>query len=50
MRQHLWTVAFLVLAIVLYSVGIAAGAVVMLALGFAAELVFWIRLFTRSGN
>ena len=45
MKNHLWTFVFLVLALALYAVGMAAGAVILLLMGFAAEIVFWISLF-----
>lgn len=48
MKNHLWTIAFLVLALMLYSVGMAAGAVILLLMGFAAEIAFWISLFTKT--
>lgn len=48
MKNHLWTFAFLAVALILYSIGMAAGAVVLLLMGFAAELAFWIRLFTKT--
>ena len=48
MKDHVWTLAFLALALILYAFGMAAGAVVLLLMGFAAEIVFWIRLFTKT--
>ena len=48
MKNHLWTFVFLVLALMLYAVGMAAGAVILLLMGFAAEIVFWISLFTKT--
>ena len=34
-------------ALVLYAVGLIAGAAVLMALGAICELGFWFRLFTR---
>lgn len=48
MKKHLWTLAFLTLALILYSIGMAAGAVVLLLMGFGAEIAFWISLFTKT--
>ncbi len=47
MKNHLWTLAFLALALILYTIGMAVGAVVLLLMGFAAEMIFWIRHFTK---
>ena len=48
MKKHLWTFFFLVLAFVLYSIGMVAGAALFLLLGFAAELTFWTRIFGKK--
>lgn len=48
MKNHFWTFAFLVLALILYSLGVAAGAVILLLMGFAAEIAFWVSLFTKT--
>ena len=45
MNNHLLTVLFLILAIVLYLVGMVLPATIFLALGGIAEVVFWVRLF-----
>lgn len=48
MKNHLWTFALLALSLALYSVGMVAGAAALLALGFAAELAFWVSLFWKK--
>lgn len=48
MKNHLWTFVLFALALILYSIGMAAGAVVLLLVGFAAEVAFWISLFTKT--
>ena len=45
MRKHLYTLLFLLLAIVLYVLGMALPATILLLLGMLAEAVFWVRLF-----
>ena len=48
MRKHIWTIIFLALALGLYLAGMVAGAVVLLLLGFAAEIAFWISFFVKA--
>lgn len=48
MKRHFWTIVFLALALALYSIGLVAGAVVLLLMGFAAEIAFWVSLFMRA--
>lgn len=45
MKRHIITIAFLVLAIVLYGMGAAGPATGLLVLGVLAEGTFWFRLF-----
>lgn len=45
MKRHIITAAFLVLAIILYSLGAAGPATGLLVLGVLAEGTFWFRLF-----
>ena len=48
MKNHFWTVVLLALSLILYSVGMAAGAVILLLMGFVVEIAFWISLFTKT--
>jgi hypothetical protein len=43
--RHLITLAFLIGAVALYVLGAGLSAMVLLALGVVAELVFWFRVF-----
>jgi hypothetical protein len=50
MKHHSITILFLVLAIILYAFGFAVHGTVLVILGMAAELVFWIRAITSFKN
>ena len=45
MNPRLITLLFLLLALVLYYVGMSLPATIFLVLGGIAEMVFWVRLF-----
>jgi hypothetical protein len=47
MKYHLLTTALLILALALYAVGATAGSTFVLALGAAAEVLFWVRVLRR---
>lgn len=47
MQRHGITLMFLGLALVFYLLGLATAGGVFLALGAAAEIMFWIHLFRR---
>ena len=49
MSPHIITLLFLLLALVLYYVGMSLPATIFLVLGGIAEIVFWVRLF-RGDN
>jgi hypothetical protein len=49
MRYHLFTVAILLAALALYAVGVGGGGSVLLAVGAALELWFWVRAL-RGGK
>ena len=50
MKGHTVTALFLLVAIFLYSVGLAMAAGVLFFLGAVAEIVFWILLFRGSAQ
>ncbi len=47
MKHYLVTALILVVAIVLYSIGLVSGALLLFAGGAALELWFWARISTR---
>jgi hypothetical protein len=47
MKHYLFTAAILIAALVLYSIGLASGALSLFAGGAALELWFWARILTR---
>jgi membrane protein implicated in regulation of membrane protease activity len=47
MKRHLFTVAILVAALALYSIGLVSGAMLLFAAGAACELWFWVRALGR---
>ncbi len=47
MNKHRLTWLFLLLAVVCYAMGMATAGMVLLALGAAAEVMFWVNLFRR---
>ena len=49
MKYHLMTVLILVLALALYAAGLSAPSLVLVAIGGAAELWFWVRAI-RGGR
>ena len=49
MKKHLLTALFLLVAIVLYAIGAAVHATLLILLGCVAEVAFWLRV-TRSSK
>lgn len=47
MKHHRITLMFLAMAIAFYALGLATAGHLFLALGAAAELMFWVNLFKR---
>ena len=47
MKYRVFTVAILVGAVALYSVGMSSGALLLFAAGAGCELWFWARIFAR---
>ena len=47
MKDHLVTFLFLLAALALYFLGLALPAALLVLLGMLAEMVFWVRLFSR---
>ena len=50
MKNRLYTLMFLFLAIALYVAGMALPATIFLVFGVLAESVFWVRLFRVGRN
>ncbi len=50
MKYHVVTVALLLLALALYSVGMRSGGVVAFLAGAACELWFWVRVIRGKGE
>ena len=48
MKRHLCTIAILVAALALYSIGMVSGAVLLFVVGGACELWFWVRVVGRG--
>jgi len=48
MKDHLVTYLFLLAAFALYFLGLALPAAIFVLLGLLAEMVFWVRLFSRG--
>jgi hypothetical protein len=48
MRYHIFTIALLLMAVVLYAVGMHTGASALVLVGAAFELWFWVRLIRRT--
>jgi hypothetical protein len=49
MRYHLFTLAILLVALALYAIGMSGGGFLLLFLGAALELWFWVRAM-RGGK
>jgi len=48
MNDHLLTFLFLLLAFLLYGLGLALPGAIFMVLGLLAEVVFWVRLFRKG--